>query len=188
MASTCAVRPNPAITERAIMTRVDVRPAGEWKAFDRTARIIVLALLILLGLLWLVGLGPQRAGCCAPVTARGAVGAPVDCAALLAGANVEFATDSATLTDAGRAVLDQVLGCLGTGEFEVGGHTDNTGEADTNLKLSLARAEAAKAYLIEHGVAAERLTTHGYGSNQPVASNDDEAGRAKNRRIAFSKR
>jgi hypothetical protein len=61
-----------------MMMRVDERPAGEWKAFDRAARIIALALLILLVLLWLLGFGPQRAGCCTPVAAPAAAAAPVD--------------------------------------------------------------------------------------------------------------
>ena len=67
-------------------------------------------------------------------------------------------------------------------EIEVGGHTDNTGDDQANLALSLARAEAVANFLVEAGVPQERLVPTGYGELQPVDSNDTEAGRANNRR------
>jgi outer membrane protein OmpA-like peptidoglycan-associated protein/Tol biopolymer transport system component len=66
---------------------------------------------------------------------------------------------------------------------QINGHTDNTGNAETNKALSLRRASAVVSYLIEHGINATRLTAKGYGSERPIVSNDDESeGRAINRR------
>ena len=63
------------------------------------------------------------------------------------------------------------------------GHTDNTGTDAINNPLSLNRANAARDYLVAHGVAPSRITTTGMGSAQPVASNATAAGRAENRRV-----
>jgi outer membrane protein OmpA-like peptidoglycan-associated protein len=66
---------------------------------------------------------------------------------------------------------------------EVGGHTDNIGKPDYNLKLSEARAGAVKAWLVAHGVAADRVTSRGYGDTHPLVPNDTDANRFKNRRV-----
>jgi len=60
----------------------------------------------------------------------------------------------------------------------VEGHTDSTGSASTNEKLSELRAEAVKAILVSHGVSPDRIETHGYAATKPVASNATSAGRA----------
>ena len=73
-------------------------------------------------------------------------------------------------------------------KIEVGGHTDNVGSADANLKLSRERAQAVMAALAERGVAAGRLTAKGYGQTVPVADNRTEDGRAKNRRVELVKK
>ena len=65
----------------------------------------------------------------------------------------------------------------------VEGHTDNTGREETNMELSLQRANAVMEALVERGVAAERLTAEGIGMNRPIATNDTPAGRRKNRRV-----
>lgn len=73
-------------------------------------------------------------------------------------------------------------------KVKIGGYTDNTGSAEGNLKLSDERAANVKNALVNLGIAADRLTSEGFGQEHPVASNDTEEGRAQNRRIAVSVR
>ncbi len=69
-------------------------------------------------------------------------------------------------------------------KVEIQGHTDNTGSAEYNLKLSQKRAEAVKRILVEKfGISPDRIIAKGYGESMPVAPNDTEEGRAKNRRV-----
>ncbi len=100
---------------------------------------------------------------------------------------IEFETDSATITSGSKPVLDEVVKVMSEHpEIEhvrVGGHTDSTGNKDHNLKLSDERAASVKAYLVEHGVAADRLASKGYGQTRPIADNNTDAGRADNRRV-----
>ena len=67
--------------------------------------------------------------------------------------------------------------------IEIQGHTDNVGADDANQQLSQNRANAVRQYLIEKGVAEDKVAAVGYGENKPVASNDTDAGRAQNRRV-----
>jgi outer membrane protein OmpA-like peptidoglycan-associated protein len=69
--------------------------------------------------------------------------------------------------------------------IEVQGHTDERGDDAYNLELSERRAAAVVAYLTEHGVAASRLESHGYGETQPVDRRHNEAAWAVNRRVSF---
>jgi OOP family OmpA-OmpF porin len=69
--------------------------------------------------------------------------------------------------------------------IEVAGHTDNRGIASQNVKLSKARAEKVKEYLIQKGIEAKRITGKGYGGTKPIANNDDEETRPLNRRVEF---
>ena len=97
-----------------------------------------------------------------------------------------FDLNSATIKAESKPVLEEVLGLL-QGEpswkLTIEGHTDSTGSSDHNLKLSLQRADAVKAYLLGAGVTAARLQTRGFGSAKPVADNASEMGRAQNRRV-----
>jgi outer membrane protein OmpA-like peptidoglycan-associated protein len=69
-------------------------------------------------------------------------------------------------------------------KIEIGGHTDNIGSAQSNLRISQSRANAVKIWLLKKGIAEQRLVAKGYGESQPLASNDDEInGRELNRRI-----
>lgn len=63
------------------------------------------------------------------------------------------------------------------------GHTDSAGTADYNMDLSVRRAEAVRAYLVDSGVSGSRLTTQGKGENEPIADNGTNAGRMQNRRV-----
>jgi outer membrane protein OmpA-like peptidoglycan-associated protein/Tol biopolymer transport system component len=67
--------------------------------------------------------------------------------------------------------------------IEVAGHTDNAGDAEANLLLSQRRAQAVKSYLVGNRIRTERIKVAGYGSSQPIATNDTEEGRAMNRRV-----
>ena len=70
-----------------------------------------------------------------------------------------------------------------TSKFSIEGHTDNSGKADANQKLSEEGAAAVKSYLVENGIAADRLTSSGYGQTKPIDSNKTKAGKANNRRV-----
>lgn len=101
---------------------------------------------------------------------------------------VEFEVGLATLTPAGRVILDEMYAAIkqiGTPKVQVIGHTDSSGNRQANVSLSLARANTVRSYLIEKGIPAENLTAVGSGPDQPVGSNDTSEGRAKNRRIEF---
>ncbi|MCC6536870.1 MAG: OmpA family protein [Bryobacterales bacterium] len=103
--------------------------------------------------------------------------------------NVEFLTASANLTPVGQATLNEVAAALGKApdvRVAIAGHTDSQGRADANQALSLARAQAVKAYLAAQGVAGARMTVAGFGDTRPVAPNDTPVGRQRNRRIEFS--
>jgi OmpA-OmpF porin, OOP family len=103
--------------------------------------------------------------------------------------NVQFATGTATLTKGAKTELNKVVPIMNTQypdiKVTIEGHTDNTGKAETNQKLSESRAAAVKKYLVSKGISADRLTTVGYGAEQPIEDNKTAAGKAKNRRVAF---
>ena len=67
--------------------------------------------------------------------------------------------------------------------IQINGHTDNVGEVDNNMRLSEARAQSVKSFLIDLGCTAESMTIVGHGEKHPIASNETESGRAKNRRV-----
>lgn len=100
--------------------------------------------------------------------------------------NVQFKTGTADLSTESRTILDNVAKTLRENKhlnFEVAGHTDNTGNYQSNVKLSESRAQSVRQYLIDQGVAANRLTARGYGPDKPIASNDTRDGRKMNRRV-----
>ena len=72
-------------------------------------------------------------------------------------------------------------------KLEIDGHTDNDGSADANMELSASRAASVKTELQTLGIAADRLTTKGFGATKPIADNDTEQGKASNRRVEFIK-
>src|SRR6516164_3976388 len=71
-------------------------------------------------------------------------------------------------------------------KLELAGYSDNVGSVVANLELSKERAEAVRAFLVKAGVPADALVAQGYGNGRPVASNETESGRFRNRRIEFS--
>jgi OOP family OmpA-OmpF porin len=70
-------------------------------------------------------------------------------------------------------------------KVEVRGHTDNQGHAAANRELSLKRAQAVAEAMVSMAVARDRLSAQGLGESEPIASNDTDEGRAKNRRVEF---
>jgi outer membrane protein OmpA-like peptidoglycan-associated protein len=102
-------------------------------------------------------------------------------------ADVLFDFDQADIRPDAAGALAQlatVLRGFPAGSARLEGHTDARGEAAYNQRLSQRRAAAVERWLVEReGIAGARLTTHGYGESRPVASNDDEAGRQRNRRV-----
>lgn len=102
--------------------------------------------------------------------------------------NLEFDLGKATIRDHSFATLNKVAALLVQKNFslKLAGHTDNTGSAELNMRLSKARAEAVKAYLVSQGANASRIEATGYGQTQPIASNKTAAGRQQNRRVEFT--
>ena len=118
---------------------------------------------------------------------------PGDADALVNALNLQiinFASGSNAIPKENEALLTTSAAAINAApagiKLEVGGHTDNKGAAAGNLALSQKRADAVKAFLVKQGVKGDALTAKGYGADKPVASNDTEADRFKNRRIAFS--
>lgn len=103
---------------------------------------------------------------------------------------VYFEFDSDVIKPESYGLLKEVAATIlahpNMGRIEVAGHTDEMGPDDHNLELSQRRAESVRKFLIEQGVAAERLVAKGYGETKPIASNASVDGRAKNRRVEFT--
>jgi outer membrane protein OmpA-like peptidoglycan-associated protein len=100
--------------------------------------------------------------------------------------NLEFETGKAVIKESSLSSLEQLARLLNSRlEYRllISGHTDNVGNAATNIKLSKARSEAVKKYLINAGVLPDKIITEGLGSKKPIATNNTEEGRRMNRRV-----
>ena len=105
---------------------------------------------------------------------------------LTAPENITFDTNSYVVKPQFKNTLDSVATVLKTypdSTIIVSGHTDTTGTDAINNPLSLNRASSVASYLESQGISTSRITSRGYGSKQPIASNATEAGRAQNRRV-----
>lgn len=101
---------------------------------------------------------------------------------------LQFDLGKATIKNKYKKTLDLLAKTMKSNpnfNLVISGHADPTGTEALNNQLSQERADAVKNYLVSKGVDASRLTTQGFGSTKPVASNDTEAGRAQNRRVDF---
>ena len=103
---------------------------------------------------------------------------------------VYFAVDKAVIEKRSNALLDNVAAVLKSHpeilKMRVEGHTDSTGNADHNRKLSQDRASAVKVYLVKAGIDEARLEAVGFGPDKPIEDNKTKDGRAKNRRVEFN--
>ncbi|HWF44501.1 MAG TPA: OmpA family protein [Candidatus Kapabacteria bacterium] len=103
---------------------------------------------------------------------------------------ITFDVGKATLRPESMGTLNDVAKFLKgdpAANFEIDGHTDNSGAAATNMTLSQQRADAVKAQLVTMGIDASRLSTKGFGASKPIAGNDTPEGMANNRRVEFVK-
>jgi adhesin transport system outer membrane protein len=130
---------------------------------------------------------PQRARPAPAAAARPAAAAPAAAPARTTfAADALFDFDKSEIKPEGKAGLDALAGKIKGVNLDVAiavGHTDGVGSDAYNQRLSLARADAVKAYLVSQGIPAARIRTEGKGKSQPVADNATAEGRAKNRRV-----
>jgi hypothetical protein len=102
--------------------------------------------------------------------------------------NILFATGQSSIEAQSSQSLDYLVRLMKarpTLKLKIEGHTDDVGDEETNLKLSLARADAVRTYMVRRGIDRDRLFTIGYGKTRPSASNDSDVGRRLNRRTEF---
>ena len=103
--------------------------------------------------------------------------------------NIYFDTDSSNIRTESYIALDQIVELLKENEnikVEISAHTDNVGEYNYNINLSQQRSASVVNYLISKGISSENLEAKGYGETKPIAANDTEIGKAKNRRVEFT--
>jgi outer membrane protein OmpA-like peptidoglycan-associated protein len=102
---------------------------------------------------------------------------------------IQFEYDSAEILPVSHGILDDVVKVMKDNpqieQVDIIGHTSSEGSLKHNNKLSTDRAASVKQYLIDHGIDTGRLTSQGKGPSDPIAENDTEEGRIKNRRVEF---
>lgn len=104
---------------------------------------------------------------------------------------INFDTGKSVIRDESKPIIDQIVQMLKSNpdlKLSVEGHTDNTGNPASNKVLSEERAKSVVTALVSAGIAPERLSASGYGQDKPVADNNTEEGRAKNRRVELVKK
>jgi outer membrane protein OmpA-like peptidoglycan-associated protein len=100
--------------------------------------------------------------------------------------DLHFASGTTRLTPESRKTVSAVVAILKaypSTRVRLEGHTDSSGDPAANRELSMDRASSLRATLVAGGIAPNRITVDGHGQDRPVASNDTDAGRARNRRI-----
>jgi len=105
---------------------------------------------------------------------------------VILGAGASFASGSTTILPGAYNELNKLFTLMKEepiSRWRIEGYTDNVGSDETNRKISLKRAEAVLQYFTSRGISPVRFEIFGYGESSPVASNDTEEGRAKNRRV-----
>jgi OOP family OmpA-OmpF porin len=103
---------------------------------------------------------------------------------------IQFEHAKANIKEESHSLLNEVVSVIKANphikKIAIEGHASSEGNADFNRTLSDNRAKAVRQYLISQGIAEGMLTAKGFGADKPIASNDDEAGREKNRRVEFN--
>ena len=105
--------------------------------------------------------------------------------------NITFASNSSDVSSSFYPTLNSLVKVFKEYDkngIDIIGHTDSTGGMDLNMRLSQERAGSVASYLTGQGVAGSRISSRGAGPNQPIASNDTQAGRAQNRRVEINLR
>lgn len=108
---------------------------------------------------------------------------------LLQANKIEFSSGSATLSSSSFQILDSLYDVAQTcpsAKINVGGHTDDSGNSQQNTWLSIKRARQVANYLLDKGLAPTQFSIIGFGERRPIASNETDTGRARNRRIEFT--
>ena len=116
--------------------------------------------------------------------------APAPAAPSFEYSNIQFEFNSSILKTPAYPILDQIARDMKSNpevQLNLNGHSSLEGTEKYNMSLSENRAAAVKTYLVNSGVAADNLITEGFGETQPIASNDNEAGRSLNRRVEIKK-
>lgn len=99
--------------------------------------------------------------------------------------DVHFDTGKSTLKASSYPALNDIVEIMKLKpnmKIEIGGHTDNVGDPQSNMRLSQNRAKTVRNYIISKGIKSDRLTAVGYGETRPIADNNTENGRQENRR------
>jgi OOP family OmpA-OmpF porin len=103
---------------------------------------------------------------------------------------IQFKLGSAEILPESFGLLDEIFAMLKDNPqielLQVEGHTDSTGGAAINRKLSQERAASVRKYLVDKGIEGKRLTAKGFGPDKPIADNGSDAGREQNRRVEFN--
>jgi outer membrane protein OmpA-like peptidoglycan-associated protein len=111
---------------------------------------------------------------------------PIEVGSIAEFKNVYFDFNKSELLSESKLELDRVVGFLQKNKnatIEIGGHTDDVGNDEYNNKLSEDRAKSVMQYVTSKGIPARRMTAKGYGKSNPLAKGNDDASRAKNRRV-----
>lgn len=102
---------------------------------------------------------------------------------------IQFETNKAVIKPESGSLLDEITGVVKQNpqiqRLSIEGHTDSTGADKHNQMLSEQRASAVRDYLVQHGIAAERLSSRGWGKTKPIGDNSTATGREENRRVEF---
>ena len=120
---------------------------------------------------------------------RTPLGAHVDSRGCWVIVDTVFQTNLSQIRSDQEGALDQAILILKANpglRVRLDGHTDNTGEAAYNFNLADKRSQAVRAYIIAHGIQADRLEVRSFGSTRPITENDTPTGRSQNRRVELS--